>query len=98
VNNKLSLSVFTIEVDHKPVVAFRCRKYAEAETICTDERVRKKLSAMSSGGKPLCDEPAILRVRMARPEEKAKYYEQAALQSKHTSLTMIYLVDLDGQP
>ena len=97
-NNQLSLSVFTIEIDCKPVVAFRSRKYSEAEAICTDERVRKKLSSMSSGGKPLCDDLSILSVRMARPAERAKYYEQAASQLNQTRLTMVYLVDLDDQP
>ncbi len=33
-DDKLSLSVFTIEVDRKPVVAFVSRKYSEAEAIC----------------------------------------------------------------
>jgi hypothetical protein len=100
VNDRLSFSfsIFTIEADRKPVAAFRCRKYSEAETICGDERVRKTLCSISSGGKPICDDLAILRVRMARPEEKATYYEQAVLRSNDAGLTMIYLVELDGRP
>jgi hypothetical protein len=67
---ELSLSVFTIEVDRKSVVAFAARKYSEAEAICADERIRDKLSSARSGGKPLCDELAILRLRLANPDEK----------------------------
>src|ERR1700682_6037197 len=80
-NNMLSLSVFTIEVDRKPVVAFASRKYSEAEEICADERIRAKLSSVRSGGEPLSHEFAILRVRLARPDEKALYYQQASARS-----------------
>jgi hypothetical protein len=72
-NDGLSLSIFTIEVDRRPVVAFACRMHSEAEEICADERVRAKLRLMNSGGKPLCDDFAILRVRLARPDERVIY-------------------------
>lgn len=94
-DDKLSLSVFTIEVDRKPVVAFAARKYSEAETICADERIRSKLSSARSGGKPLCDELATLRVRLSNPDEKQRYREQTAARSADAGLP-VYLVDLDG--
>ncbi|MCK1712095.1 MULTISPECIES: hypothetical protein [unclassified Bradyrhizobium] len=40
IDDKLSLSVFTIEVDRKPVIAFVARKYSEAEAICAEQRIR----------------------------------------------------------
>jgi hypothetical protein len=46
----LSLSIFTIEADHKPVLAFASRKHQEAEDFCGDERVRAKLRSVRSGG------------------------------------------------
>jgi hypothetical protein len=49
----LSPSIFTIEVDRQPVVAFACRKHSEAEEMSADERVRAKLRLMNSGGRPL---------------------------------------------
>ncbi|MGY0576034.1 hypothetical protein ACTGJ9_037590 [Bradyrhizobium sp. RDM12] len=91
---ELSLSVFTIEVDRKPVVAFAARKYSEAEAICADERIRDKLSSARSGGKPLCDELATLRVRLANPDEKNRYREQSSARSADAGLS-VYLVDLD---
>jgi hypothetical protein len=94
-NSSLSLSVFTIEIDWKPVVAFACRKQTEAEAICADERIRAKLCSERSGGKPLCDDLAILRVRLAHPDERAMYKEQVASQLNDTALTMTYLVELD---
>ncbi len=93
----LTLSIFTVEVDHRPVVAFRCKKHSEAEAICTDERVRAELSSISSGRKPLCNASSVMRVRLARPEERAICGEQAASTSNTASLTMVYLVELDHQ-
>ena len=94
-SDKLSRSVFTIEVDRRPVLMFSMRFYADAQAICTDGRIRQKLSSIFSGGKPLCDEIAIMRVRLARPEEKAKYLEEAATRSDETGLVAVYLVELD---
>jgi len=93
-DDKLSLSVFTIEVDRKPVIAFVARKYSEAEAICADQRIRDKLSSARSGGKPLCDELATLRVRLSNPDEKNRYREQTSAQSADAGRP-VYLVDLD---
>jgi hypothetical protein len=54
---------------------------ARALKICADERVRAKLRLMISGAKPLFDDLAILRVRLARPDERAIYNEKAAAKS-----------------
>ena len=92
-SDKLSLSIFTVEVDRKPVIAFRCRTYSEAETIGFDERLRTKLSTVKSGGVPLCDDLAILRIRLAHPDERS-LYEKAV--SRSANVRIVYLVDLDG--
>ncbi|MCK1409410.1 hypothetical protein [Bradyrhizobium sp. 76] len=94
IDDKLSLSVFTIEVDRKPVVAFAARKYTEAEAICSDERIRAKLSSAKSNGKPLCDELATLRVRLSNPDEKIRYQKLSAARSADAG-SPVYLVDLD---
>ena len=91
---ELSISVFTIEVDRNPVVAFAARKYSEAEAICADQRVRAKLSSARSGGKPLCDELATLRVRLANRDEKNRYREQTSARSADAGQP-VYLVELD---
>jgi hypothetical protein len=98
VSDKLSRSVFTIEVDRRPVLMFSTRFYADAQAICTDDRMRQKLSSVSSGGKPLCDDIAIVRVRLARPEEKVKYLEETATRAHETGLVVVYLVKLDRAP
>jgi hypothetical protein len=89
----LSLSIFTIEFDRRPVVAFACRKHSEAEEICADERVRAKLRLIISGGKPLCDDFSIPRVRLARADERAIYNEK---KSDDSGVLMAYLVEIDS--
>jgi hypothetical protein len=91
--NALSLSIFTIEFDRQPVVAFACRKHSEAEEICADERVRAKFRLITSGGKPLCDDFSIPRVRLARADERAIYNEK---KSDDGSVLMVYLVEIDS--
>ena len=53
---------------------------------------------VSSGGKPLCDDIAIIRVRLARPEEKVKYLEETATRAHETGLAVVYLVKRDRAP
>lgn len=72
-NNRLSLSIFTIEVDGKPVLAFGTKRYSEARAICTNEQLRTDLSSLKSRAVPVCGNNAILRVRLAHPEEVTIY-------------------------
>src|SRR5882724_43442 len=91
----MSLSISTIAVDQQPVVAFGCKKHSEAEAICADDRIRAKLSSMRSGGKPLLDDFATPLIGLARPDERAVYYEQSASRSNDSGMLMVYLVELD---
>ena len=93
--NKLSLSVFTIETDRKPILAFAAKKHHEAETFCADERVRSKLRSARSGGVPLCDDYSIFRVRLAHADERARYQEQTTSQPSVGDLAAVFLVDVD---
>jgi hypothetical protein len=91
----LSLSIFTIEADSKPVLAFGAKKYQEAEAFCADERVRTKLTSVSLEGIPLCDDHSILRVRLATSEERARYHDRTKQRSSMESLAAVFLVDVD---
>ncbi len=48
-DNGLSLSIFVIEADLKPVLAFAAKKNSDAEIIFLDERIRAKLRSVNSG-------------------------------------------------
>ena len=90
--DKLSLSIFVVEADKKPVIAFRCRTYSEAEKIGSDERLRIKLCTVKSGGVALCNDLSVLRVRLANSDER-NLYKTAV--SKSENVVIVYLVDLN---
>jgi hypothetical protein len=91
----LSLSIFTIEADRKPVLAFAAKKHREAEAFCTDERVLSKLRSVRSGGVPLCNDHSILHVRLASPDERARYHDRTKQRSSVEHRAAVFLVDLD---
>jgi hypothetical protein len=96
---RFSLSIFTIEVDGKPTLAFGAKRYSEAEAISRDEQLRTKLGSLKSGDFPLSGENSILDVRLANRDEAA-LYKQAAPGSQSTDdlhLLLVYLVELDGE-
>ncbi|MEH2480457.1 hypothetical protein V1282_003814 [Nitrobacteraceae bacterium AZCC 2146] len=95
-NDRLSLSIFTLEVDGRPTLAFEVKRYCEAEAISGNKGLRAKLNTLKSGGFPLCGDNAALDVRLARPAEAA-IYRQAADASRSTGdFMLVYLVELDG--
>jgi len=94
----LSLSIFTIEADRKPVIAFAAKKHTDAEAFFRDERVRTKLRLASSAGVPLCDDLTILRLRLANAAERVRFRDRTATQAPGDSAT-VFLVDIDrGDP
>jgi hypothetical protein len=92
----LSLSIFTIEVDRKPVLAFAAKKYEEADAFFRDERVRTKLRSASSAGVPLCDDLSILRIRLANADERARYRGKVVAKSAGDAAA-VFLVDIDQE-
>jgi hypothetical protein len=90
-----SFSIFTIEADRKPLLAFGAKKYQEAEAFCADERVRTKLRSVRSGGIPLCNDDSILRVRLATSEERVRYHDRMKQRSSMENLAAVFLVDVD---
>jgi hypothetical protein len=90
----LSLTVFTIEADRKPLLAFAAKKQQEVEDFCADERVRAKLWSVRSGGVPICDDRSIFRVRLANQAERARYREKATTRALENPAA-VFLVDVD---
>jgi hypothetical protein len=91
----LSLSIFTIEADRKPILAFAARKHEDAEAFCADERVLTKLRSAKSGGVPLCDDHSILRIRLATSDERARYHDRAKNRPSVEDRAAVFLVDVD---
>jgi hypothetical protein len=91
----LSLSVFTVEIDRVPIYAIQGRKHSEAEAILADESVREQLRRMTSGGRALCDDYSIFRMRIARASERAQFFENAASILTNAGGLAVLLVTLD---
>ena len=91
----LSLSIFTIEADRRPLLAVQCHKHLETEAFLSDEYLRQQLSLLTSGGKVLCDNFSIFRVRLAHPSEREIYYKNPASLLTGNGQLAVVLVDLD---
>jgi hypothetical protein len=88
----LSLSIFTIEADRKPIMTFAAKRHRDAEAFFSDERVRARLQSARSGGSPVLDDRSILRVRMANAAERVRYQEKTVGMAKPG---VVFLFNLD---
>jgi hypothetical protein len=95
-NDRLSLSTFTIEVDVRPTVAFEAKRFSEAEAICRDEGLRSNLSLLKCEDVPICSPNAILDVRLAHPDEVAFFRQAPGAPQSTDDLMLVYLVESDG--
>lgn len=95
-NDRLSRSIFTIEIDGRPTLAFEAKRYSEAEAISGDEGLRAKMSLLRSGGVPIYSDNAVVDVRLAHPNEAALYRQAADPSQATNNLLLVYLVELDG--
>ena len=96
-SDRLSLSIFTIEVDGKATLAFEAKRYSDAEAICGDEGLRTKLSSLKSGDTPICGDNALLNVRLARRDEAVVFKQAVGASQFNDDLMLVYLVEVDGQ-
>jgi hypothetical protein len=71
---EFSNSIFVLEADRRPIIAFSCRKQGNAEALIADEAFRKNLQTIVNASGPLVDAMSIFRVRLARYDEKVIYY------------------------
>lgn len=87
-----SLSIFTLEADRKAVLAIAAKTHVQAEQFCSDERVRTALRSAA-----LCDDYSILRVRLARADERAQYHERSTERSTIGGLHALYLDNAEAK-
>lgn len=93
-SHELSLSIFTLEANRKPILAFAVKRHHEAEAFRADERVRMKLMSVRSRGAHVCDEHSVFRVRLAHPDERARYHEEAASRSS-IGIAAVFLIEVE---
>lgn len=89
-------SVFTIEIDGNPTIAFEAKNLLEARGLCKEQWLLDDLNALSSGGSALCSVGAKLAVRRASERETQIYREAERSVPASDDLMLAYLVELDG--
>jgi hypothetical protein len=89
-------SVFTIEIGGTPTLTFEARNLREAHELCHEEWLKQDLSQAKSGGAALWDGKAMLRARIALPEESILFAEIRDSGQPSDGLMLVYLAELDG--
>ena len=88
-----SRSTFTVEVNWTPTLVFQAKRAAEAEDIgfgwAQDNSHR-----LSTKGPHGTDLPAMIKVRVARPGEKAAYEAEGNATEFYVGVRIVHLVDL----
>ena len=87
-------SIWTLEIDSKPTLAFEARKYREADEIRHQKWLRVELGQQKINDVPLCRADSDLRIRLARPDEMV-LYRQAAEANKSSDDNLVFLIELD---
>ena len=87
-------SIWTLEVDGEPTLAFEAKKYREANELCHEDWLRVELGLQKLNDVPLCRADSELRIRLARPAEMVLY--RRAVEANNSSDEMlVYLIEVD---
>jgi len=87
-------SIWTLEVDGKPTLAFEAKKYREANELCHEDWLRVELGLQKFNDVPLCRADSELRIRLARPAEMI-LFRQAAEANNSSDDMLVYLIEVD---
>jgi hypothetical protein len=91
-------SVFAMDIDGKPVIAFEARNLREAGELCREAWLQDDLALLTSNGIPLYAAGAKMKVRPASQEEAQAYRDAEAEAAECDDLLLAYLVELDSVP
>jgi hypothetical protein len=91
-----SRSTFTVEVNQTPTLVFQAKWATEAENVGFGwaEHHSHQISTKGSHGTDL---PAVIKVRVARPDEKTRYEAEGSRSESYDGVKIVYLVDF-GSP
>jgi hypothetical protein len=91
-----SLSTFTVEVNQTPTLVFQAKWASDAEDIGFGwaERHSDQISTKGPHGTDL---PAVIKIRVARADEKARYEAEGERFESYEGIRIVYLVD-SGMP
>ena len=88
--------VYALQVGETAVLTFAATSNREAQSLTREEWLRAELRAARVNGQPIWDGAAKLTIRIAVPEEAARYAQGAKASSDADGdLDLVYLVALD---
>ena len=90
-----SLSLFTLEINGRPTLAFQAKRHKDAESLCEQENFRADLSGLTSNRTPLWDVQATMKIRLSNAEEATIY--RRATESIIATDYLVYLINIDGK-
>jgi hypothetical protein len=88
--------IFTIEIGDTPTLTFEVQNLREAHELCHEQWLKDDLAEAKSDGVPLWDGKAMLRARIALPNESAVFAEAKNNGQPSDGMMLVYLVELDG--
>ena len=93
---RFTFSIFTLEINGRPILSLQAKRHADAERLCEYDRLRTMLSTVTSDGAPLWDANARMKLRLATAEEAVLYRRATQSIEPSSDTKFVYLVDLDA--
>jgi hypothetical protein len=97
-SKRRSTFIYVVQIDGRPVVAFRAVSQAEARELIKEHWFRSELGGLMSDGIPLWNYQAKVGVRAATFSEVEAAAPILAAANSSEGLALAYLVDLDRTP
>lgn len=92
-----SNSTFTVEINGFPAVAFQTKWHKEADEICRGWAHQHWDQLTTKGRHGGLELPPIIKVRLARADEKAAYVASKGAEY-HDGNKVVYLIDMAARP
>lgn len=89
-------TVFVLEIDGRPILAFRAATFRQAKELGKEDWLQDDLKRMMIGHRPLWDGKSPIRMRRAKPAEEL-YYVDAKAENASEDLSLVYLVKCDDE-
>jgi hypothetical protein len=89
-----SQSTFTVEINQMPTLVFQAKWASDAEDIGF-AWAQDHPQQISTKGPHGTDLPAVIKVRVARPTERAAYEDEGNSSETYKGVKLVYLVDLN---
>jgi hypothetical protein len=90
------LSIFTVDVDGRPLIAFNASGMEEAQGIAALSEFRSDLEELTSRGLRICSHTSCIAVRSATDAEISAFQSALEGASASDAATFVFLVEIDG--